>query len=75
MIRHNPLPPAPRPDIPPEAERARCQKDAGSGNPFKLVLTHCDQLEPTIEADLYSDGKTRAFVGNTRRHRETIVVT
>jgi adenylosuccinate synthase len=41
--------------------RARCAADCGSDN-YKLVLTHCDQLEPTIKADLYSYGPTRAHV-------------
>jgi adenylosuccinate synthase len=39
----------------------RCRDDAGHGE-FKLVLTHCDQLEPFINADLYSYGPTRANV-------------
>lgn len=38
--------------------RARCKEDAGS-NPFKLALTHYDQVEPTCDADLYFDGPTR----------------
>jgi adenylosuccinate synthase len=41
--------------------RARCAADWG-GDDYKLVLTHCDQLEPTIKADLYSYGPTRANV-------------
>jgi len=45
--------------------RARCQADAGS-NPYKLVLTHCDQLEAPCDADLYSDGPTRASVSAQR---------
>lgn len=36
---------------------ARCFKDAGA--PYKLVLTHCDQLAPPCEADFYSYGPTR----------------
>jgi adenylosuccinate synthase len=40
--------------------RDRCAADAGGE--YKLVLTHCDQLEPTIKADLYSYGPTRANV-------------
>jgi len=40
----------------------RCEKDAGGEH--KLVLTHCDQLEPQIfvKADLYSYGPTRAHL-------------
>lgn len=53
--------------------RARCHKDAG-GNPFKLVISHCDQLAPPIEADLYSDGKTRANVSATKPETEAITV-
>ena len=41
--------------------RARCAKDFGSDK-FKLMLTHCDQKAPPIEADLYSYGPTRADV-------------
>lgn len=37
---------------------ARCRSDAGS-QPFKLVLTHCDQCPPSINANLYSNGPTR----------------
>lgn len=36
----------------------RCDKDCGGK--YKLVFTHCDQLEPAIQADLYSYGPTRA---------------
>lgn len=39
----------------------RCETDHG-GNGYKLVLTHCDQLEPVMHADLYSYGPTRANV-------------
>lgn len=42
----------------------RCAKDAGS-NGFKLVLTHCDQKEPSIGADLYSTGPTRDHVSSS----------
>jgi adenylosuccinate synthase len=42
--------------------RARCSKDCGN-QPYKLVLTHCDQCEPSLEADLYTDGPTRESVG------------
>lgn len=38
--------------------KARCTEDAGN-NPWKLVLTHCDQLLPTEEADFYFKGPTR----------------
>lgn len=40
--------------------RIRCAADAGGE--YKLVLTHCDQREPTQLADLYSYGPTRANV-------------
>lgn len=40
--------------------RERCALDAGGE--YKLVLTHCDQLEPNQLADLYSYGPTRANV-------------
>lgn len=39
----------------------RIRKDAGS-NPYKLVFTHCDQLDAPCRADLYSDGPTRSHV-------------
>jgi adenylosuccinate synthase len=44
----------------------RCVKDFGSNN-FKLVLTHCDQLDPVIgdSADLYSYGVTRSTINGT----------
>lgn len=35
----------------------RCRSDAKQ--PFKLVMTHCDQLAPPCGADLYSFGPTR----------------
>ena len=41
--------------------RARCAADCGSDD-YKLVLTHCDQVEPRSNADLYSYGPTRANV-------------
>lgn len=37
--------------------RKRC--DADCGGPYKLVLTHCDQLAPPMDADLYSYGACR----------------
>lgn len=40
---------------------ARCKQDAGT-NPFKLVLTHCDQLQPSCKADFYSYGPKRTDV-------------
>lgn len=40
--------------------RERCAKDCGGD--YKLVLTHCDQLEPNQLAELYSYGPTRANV-------------
>ncbi len=39
----------------------RVRADAGS-DPFKLALTHCDQLFPAFHADLYADGPTRNHV-------------
>lgn len=45
--------------------RARCNKDA-AGKPYKLVVTHCDQLEPECDADLYSYGETRKHVRTDR---------
>lgn len=44
---------------------ARCAADAGS-NPWKLVLTHCDQLTTTREADHYSYGPTRDDLKNQK---------
>ncbi len=38
----------------------RCQDDAKG--PFKLVLTHCDQIAPTCVASLYANGPTRLCV-------------
>jgi len=46
--------------------RARCAKDAGS-NPYKLVLTHCDQSDAPCEADLYFDGPRRDCVSTSKR--------
>lgn len=40
------------------ALQARIKADAGS-NPYKLVLTHCDQLSPPCSADLYFAGPMR----------------
>lgn len=37
--------------------RARCGEDFGSDG-YKLVLTHCDQRNPPVEADLYGFGPT-----------------
>lgn len=45
--------------------RDRIKADAGS-NPYKLVLTHCDQLDPPCEADLYFDGPTRDSIANKK---------
>lgn len=42
---------------------ARCKADCGS--PYKLVLTHCDQLAPSMGADLYSSGKCRIDVSDS----------
>ncbi|MCY1166929.1 Adenylosuccinate synthetase [compost metagenome] len=40
--------------------RARCAADADG--PFRLVLTHCDQLAPVTGADLRSHGETRDHI-------------
>lgn len=42
----------------------RIKEDAGS-NPYKLVLTHCDQEPAPVKADFYSDGPTRNNVKPT----------
>jgi adenylosuccinate synthase len=52
---------------------ARCKRDAGS-NPYKLVMTHCDQLSAGCEADLYFDGPTRNDVGKSWKARDVITV-
>lgn len=52
--------------------KVRCNRDAGS-NQYKLVLTHCDQLPPKCEADLYSIGPTRSCV--SRVQAPSIVLT
>lgn len=53
---------------------ARIKRDAGS-NPYKLVLTHCDQLEPTCDADLYSTGPIRTDLTESKPiHKELIEV-
>lgn len=39
----------------------RCRADAGT-QPFKLVLTHCDQVPARCLADLYFEGPTREHV-------------
>jgi adenylosuccinate synthase len=41
---------------------ARCREDAGK-NPFKLVLTHCDQKAPEMHSELTCAGTTRNDVG------------
>jgi len=43
---------------------ARCNNDANQ--PYRLVLTHCDQLPASFDADLYVGGKTRHFVSKCR---------
>ena len=54
----------------------RCASDAGnSGQPFKLVLTHCDQLEPPISSVLYSNGPTRNHISTKLPSRSAEVVT
>lgn len=44
----------------------RCGKDA-AGDPFHLVLTHCDQCPTEQEADLYSHGPCRSHVRKENR--------
>lgn len=44
-----------------DALKRRIAEDAGA-NPYKLVLTHCDQKSAPCSADLYSDGATRNCV-------------
>lgn len=44
--------------------RQRISVDADT-HPHKLVLTHCDQLGPSCEADLYASGPTRETVSIT----------
>lgn len=41
--------------------QTRCGNDVSNADKsdFRLVLTHCDQLEPKIEADLHFSGPTR----------------
>lgn len=51
--------------------RKRICRDAGS-NPYKLVMTHCDQQDSPCEADLYSDGPTRNALTATKH---TAIVT
>lgn len=41
-----------------DALRQRCREDAG-GDPWNLVLTHCDQRKPNTGAEIYSEGPTR----------------
>lgn len=41
--------------------KARCAADYGSAD-FRLVLTHCDQLKPTFNSVLRSEGKTRECI-------------
>jgi adenylosuccinate synthase len=42
----------------------RCAADAGHEN-YTLVLTHCDQRNPTQNADIYSFGPTRNHLGDS----------
>jgi len=44
---------------------SRCRDDAGS-NPWKLILTHCDQEPPSVKADFYCDGVTRESVSQRK---------
>jgi Adenylosuccinate synthase len=50
---------------------SRCKADAGS-NPYKLVLTHCDQLPAPCQAHLYCDGPTRESVTEKKETAVTI---
>lgn len=45
----------------PVSLNARCRTDARS-TPYKIVLTHCDQLAPTSSGALYSEGETREAI-------------
>lgn len=45
--------------------KERCAQDAGN-NPWKLVMTHCDQLPSSLEADFYSHGPLRTDIGVKR---------
>lgn len=55
------------------ALKKRIHRDAG-GNPYKLVMTHCDQAQSPCEADLYSDGPTREAIAEraSRPARELV---
>lgn len=44
--------------INPDALQKRCAADAAEHD-YRIVLTHCDQSEPVMDADLYSYGPTR----------------
>lgn len=48
--------------------RKRIAKDASG--PHKLVLTHCDQLDAPMDADLYSHGPCRTDIGLEKRALE-----
>jgi adenylosuccinate synthase len=48
-----------------DALRTRCMVDYG-GDGYKLVLTHCDQLDAPCEANFYTHGPTRNDVGTSR---------
>jgi len=45
--------------------RERCAGDAGR-NPWKLVMTHCDQRPAPCDAALYCDGPTRQSVSERK---------
>lgn len=47
---------------------ARCLAD-NDGKPFKMVLTHCDQLAPAVPAHLHSYGPCRDFVSEKAKIR------
>lgn len=45
--------------------RKRCREDAGGD--YKLVLTHCDQLETSADASLFSYGTRRTDISATKQ--------
>jgi adenylosuccinate synthase len=57
-----------------DALAKRCSEDFGNRSGWKLALTHCDQLKPTIKADLYSFGPTRDDVRSDVTIGKTVAV-
>lgn len=49
----------------------RCKADYGSDK-FNLVLTHCDQVTPSLHADIYSFGPTHNDIS---KHEQKTVIT